>query len=67
MKQIHENSSSKKISQRIIEGQIDGMTKNFCEIMDKYYQLIINYREKCKERVQRQYQIGFDEKDIFFY
>jgi t-SNARE complex subunit (syntaxin) len=42
------------------------MTKNFCEIMDKYYQLIINYREKCKERVQRQYQIGFDKKEFFF-
>jgi t-SNARE complex subunit (syntaxin) len=65
MKQIRENQSSKTISQRIIQNQIDGMTKQFCVMMDKYYHSIINYREKCKERVQRQYQIGLDEKEFF--
>jgi t-SNARE complex subunit (syntaxin) len=67
MKQLHENPNSKKIYRRIIENQIDGMTKNFCEIMDKYYQSIMNYREKCKERVQRQFEIGFYKKEALVF
>ena len=67
MKQQHESFNSKKIYRRIIENQIDGITKEFCEIMNKYYQSIMTQREKCKERVQRQFEIGFNYKKKFFF
>ncbi len=61
MKKIHELHNSipeKHVRQRIIEQQIDGITKHFCTIMDKYYQSVIIHRQKCVERIRRQYQSG---------
>jgi hypothetical protein len=61
MKDIHEmptSSGEKNVRQRMIESQIDGMTKYFCAIMDKYYRSVIKYRERCIERIQRQAQLG---------
>jgi hypothetical protein len=47
----------KDIRQRIIESQIDVTTKYFCTTMDKYYQAVITYRERCKERIAHEMQL----------
>ena len=54
---MYENEG-KDTFHRIIELQVESMTRKFCLIMEKYYQSIVIYRERCKQRVQRQYQIG---------
>ncbi|CAF3717271.1 unnamed protein product [Rotaria sordida] len=66
MKQIHEietHNQQKKIRQRIIEAQLNYLTKRFCDIMDKYYGSVITYREKCRTKVVRQSQIDGIEKN----
>ncbi len=44
----------KDVRQRIIESQIDVTTKYFCTTMDKYYQSVITYRERCKVQIARE-------------
>jgi hypothetical protein len=61
MRQIQEMQNptqQKNIRRRIIETQIDVITKKFCAIMDKYYQSIITHRKRCTEKIQRQCQLG---------
>lgn len=57
----------KTVQQRIINSQIDMITKHFCQIMNNYYQATIIYREKYKQRIQRQLQIGlFRNRSLVF-
>lgn len=57
LREMYENEG-KDTLQRIIELQVESMTRKFCSIMEKYYQSSVTYREKCKQRVQRQSHIG---------
>jgi len=36
------------------------ITERFCNIMNKYYGLVIVHQERCKTRIARQIQIGLD-------
>jgi len=59
MKENHamvNTSHRKDVRQRIIESQIDVTTKYFCTTMDKYYQSVITYRERCKVRIAHEMQ-----------
>jgi hypothetical protein len=63
MKQSHAIetfTNEKNVYQRIIEAHVDSITKYFCTIMDKYYQSVITYRERCKINIAHRLQIGIE-------
>ncbi|CAF0978908.1 unnamed protein product [Rotaria sp. Silwood1] len=54
VKQMHEietNIQQNNVRQRIIEAQLNYITKRFCKLMNKYYGSVITYREICRTRV----------------
>ncbi len=58
IKEMEMNSGDKNICQCIIETQINVLTKRFCDITNKYYKSVTNYRERCKTTIDHQIQIG---------
>jgi hypothetical protein len=67
MKQIQQMNHTNKtnVCQRIINSHITVLTRYFCATMDKYYQSVITYRDRCKVRIVRQLQIGL--KNFFLF
>ncbi|UJR14321.1 hypothetical protein I4U23_001317 [Adineta vaga] len=48
----------KNVRQRIIDAQIDACTKYFCATMNRYYESVVAYQERCKVRIVRQLGIA---------
>lgn len=47
------------VQQRIVSLQLDMVMRDFCDTMNKYYQSTITYREKYKQRIKRQIELGY--------
>ncbi|CAF4042367.1 unnamed protein product [Rotaria magnacalcarata] len=66
MKKIEDiqiDADKKTTRHRIAEAHVNIMTKHFCDIMNRYYASEITYRERCRARVTRQFQIAGIEKN----
>ncbi|CAF3168567.1 unnamed protein product [Rotaria socialis] len=66
MKKIEDiqiDADKKTVRHRIAEAHVNIMTKHFCDIMNRYYASEIAYRERCRARVARQFQIAGIEKN----
>lgn len=55
----------KNARQRIVDEQMNVITKHFCAIMNKYYQSVMIHRERCIQRIQRQNQLSMEKKKFF--
>lgn len=54
------DSGTNSIRNRIIDAHVNEMTRFFCDIINKYYESEIIYRERCRTRIARQLEIGFN-------
>lgn len=55
MKIVHED---RYIFERIRNFLTAMLAKQFCILMDRYYQSVIDYRDKCKIKLTRQLEFG---------
>ncbi|XP_030004207.1 syntaxin-1A-like [Sphaeramia orbicularis] len=54
---LEENGKSASVIQRIHKNQHSHLTLCFVDVMRSYYRAQIDFREKCKARIQRQLEI----------
>ncbi|XP_076019653.1 syntaxin-2-like isoform X1 [Genypterus blacodes] len=55
---VDENGNSASVSHRIQKNQHSDITRRFVEVTKGYYKAQISFREKCKDRIQRQLDIA---------
>jgi hypothetical protein len=51
-------NASDDANMRIRKAQYSALSRKFVEIMNEYNNMQIDYRQKCKDRIQRQFEIG---------
>ena len=56
----HHQETKINARHRIIRAQTEILSQRFYEFMNRHYQAVVIHHERCKLRIVRQIQLGFD-------